>query len=397
MLSSPYAEDLFEKFCNLIDTKALSIQYQDLSPISSFHLKIISGGQLTKNQANYIIKLLEKYKNLAMMAGLDYRQDLANLKWKQSFRTLDLSKKIYIERNKNKSLDVCLKFPYQLKKEFEEEISPLTNNFLKTSTWDPEDKIRRLSFYDYNLISLYEFASKHNFEIDESFLEALADVEEIWQHSEDLIPKSTLQNVADIELINANVEVQEYFYKNRTGNVVQDAFLAKSMGYPFDLQPVDPLMKILSSTENTFWIKENKMLFDIFKEISGKICILLDRASDSFDWIKKFVLDADQCDISRDTIKVCFRDSKDTNSGLNDWIKNEGVGGKVEKGRILIFESKPAKWLFKDINDVKILVTNNIYPPTNSLAKDWFSSHPCVIYLGDTKPTETKGQKIVEL
>jgi len=23
--------------------------------------------------------------------------------------------------------------------------------------------------------------------------------------------------------------------------------------------------------------------------------------------------------------------------------------------------------------------------------------HPCVIYLSDTKPTETKGQKIVEL
>jgi hypothetical protein len=23
--------------------------------------------------------------------------------------------------------------------------------------------------------------------------------------------------------------------------------------------------------------------------------------------------------------------------------------------------------------------------------------HPCVIYLGDTRPTETKGQKIVEL
>jgi hypothetical protein len=53
--------------------------------------------------------------------------------------------------------------------------------------------------------------------------------------------------------------------------------------------------------------------------------------------------------------------------------------------------------LFKDEQDVKILVTNNIYPPTNTLAKEWFGSHPCVLYLGDTKPTEQRGQKIVEL
>ena len=53
--------------------------------------------------------------------------------------------------------------------------------------------------------------------------------------------------------------------------------------------------------------------------------------------------------------------------------------------------------MFKDSIDVKMLVTNNIYPPTNTMTKDWFNSHPCVVYLGDTKPTEQRGQKIVEL
>jgi len=53
--------------------------------------------------------------------------------------------------------------------------------------------------------------------------------------------------------------------------------------------------------------------------------------------------------------------------------------------------------LFKDLDDVTLLVTNNVFPPTNVMTRDWFNSHPCVIYLGDIKPSETKGQKIVEL
>jgi hypothetical protein len=114
-------------------------------------------------------------------------------------------------------------------------------------------------------------------------------------------------------------------------------------------------------------------------------------------WLQNFVADADKSEVSREEIKVCFRDSKESDSGINEWIKIAGVGGKVETGRILIFESKPAKWLFKSDIDVTMLVTNNIFPSTSSMTKDWLRSHPCVIYLGDTRPTETKGQKIVEL
>ena len=78
-------------------------------------------------------------------------------------------------------------------------------------------------------------------------------------------------------------------------------------------------------------------------------------------------------------------------------MSDNGFGGKVEEGKILIFNHKPAKWLFKEQENVKLLVTNNLYPATNSIAKDWLSSHPCVIYLGDIKPSELRGQKIVEL
>ena len=394
MLSSEFAEDIFLEFYKLVAQQKISIQGQDFSPISSFHEKIINDGELTKNQANFLLKLLEKYKTIAAMAGLDYRAQLNDLKWKKLFRVLDLSKKIYVELRENK-LEICLKFPYQLKKEFEDEIES-RESFHTHSFWDPDDKIRRLDLYHYNLIALYEFACKHNFEIDDTFMNVLSDVEEIWQNSEYAVPRSEV-SIHGVELKNASEETIEWWDNNKTNSITKDLLLAKSMGFLYQEKPLDLMQKIASSQENSFWIKTNQEFFKLAKSFSGKICVLLDRSGATLPWLQNFVADADSSGVSREEIKVCFRDNKESATGLNDWIKVAGVGGRVETGRILIFESKPAKWLFKADNDVTLLVTNNIFPPTNIMARDWFMCHPCVIYLGDTKPTETKGQKIVEL
>jgi hypothetical protein len=394
MLPSEFAEDVFVEFYNLVSQQKISVQGQDFSPISSFHEKIINSGELTKNQANFLIKLLEKYKTISAMAGLDYGSKLADLKWQRPFRVLDLSKSIYVELRENK-LEICLKFPYQLKKEFEDEIA--SRDALHThGLWDPEAKVRRLDFYHYNLIALYEFACKHNFEIDDSFMIALGDVEEIWQNQDDILPSSDL--CADwVTLFNTSEGTQDWWRNNKTDCYESDLLLAKSMGYPYAGKPHTTIEKIAASQENSFWLKTNQEFFQLAKSCPGKICVLLDRSSATLPWLQSFVADAEKSGVNREEIKVCFRDNKESITGLNEWIKIAGVGGKVETGKILIFESKPAKWLFKASNDVTLVVTNNIFPPTNTMARDWFMCHPCVIYLGDTRPTETKGQKIVEL
>ena len=394
MLPSEFAEDIFVKFYNLVAQQKISIQGQDFSPISSFHEKIINSGELTKNQANFLIKLLEKYKTMSAMAGFDYRPQLQDIKWRREFRVLDLSKRIYVELRENK-LEICLKFPYQLKKEFEDEVAS-RDALHAHGAWDSEHKVRRLDFYHYNLISLYEFACKHNFEIDDTFMNVLSDVEEIWQNSEDAIPYSEFGTYG-VQLKNASDETAEWWQSNKAGSTDKDLLLAKSMGFLYQEKPRNLVEKIAASQENSFWMKTNQEFFQLAKSFSGRICVLLDRSSATLPWLQNFVADAEKNGVSREEIKVCFRDNKESTTGLNDWIKIAGVGGKVETGRILIFESKPAKWLFKASNDVTLVVTNNIFPPTNTMARDWFMCHPCVIYLGDTRPTETKGQKIVEL
>ena len=396
MLSSVFAEDIFLKFYDLVLFRNLPVQGSDFSPILSFGEKLLAGEQLTQNQASYIVKILEKYKIMSADAGYDYKNALGTLTWKNPFRVLDLSKKIWVRQEEDGKIWVCLKFPYQLKKEFEEEIVG-EKQWLPLSVWDAEQRIRKLSLYDFNLVHLYDFAVKHTFEIDESFMTVLADIEEIWQNQDKVLPYSTFSAIKGVELINASNEVLEWWRQQPIATVSDQLLLAKSMGYPLLKQPRTLAEKIASSNENSFWIKNNSDLFELYKNITGKMCVILDRTSNTLEWLKNFINDADHQGISRSDTRVCFRESKDSKNGINDWIKEMGLGGKVEDGKILIFEYKPAKWLFKNFNDVTIVVTNNLYPTTNQLSRDLFNSHPCVIYLGDIKPSEQKGQKIVEL
>ena len=395
MLSSKYIEDLFIKFYDLSMIDEWPLQPQDLTAAGSFYSVLIQGKELTQNQANFILKLLAKYQTIALRSSLDYRELLKDPQWKHPFRILDLSKKIFVEKDSDGSVWVCAKFPYQLKKEFDTEFEDQKSPVNKT-IWDAERKLRKLYIYDANLIQVYEFAQRHNFEIDDTFMIALGEVEEIWQTQEEIVPRST--RLGDTVLLeNSSPETFEWWKANYSGNYQIDLLTAKSMGFLYSGKPANVIEKIAASSSNSFWIKTNSDLFQLYKSINGKVAVVLDRTANTLEWLQSFVSDADSAGILRSDIKVCFREPKDQNRGLNDWVKANDVGGRVEDGRILIFEFKPAKWLFKEQERVTMLVSNNLYPSTNQITKDWFNTHPLVVYLGDIKPSEQRGQQIVEL
>lgn len=391
-----YFEDIFLKFYDHDMSLDIGVQYQDRSPMVSFYSKISTGQALTQNQANYVVKILEKYKNLSKITGYDYSVDIIDAQWKNNFRVLDLGKKLYVEKRDDGKIEICLKFPYQLKQEFDKEIDVNLPNSLRVSHWDHENKVRRLDFYQFNLMAIYDFALKHSFEIDESFMCALADVEEIWQTEEKIRPTCHIVNGMVIWK-NVSESTDEWLREKIKDNICDDLMLAKSMGYVLEGTPTTLIEKIAATSLNTFWIKSNQDLFNIYQSITGKMAVILDRTSDTLSWLQNFVASAEYAGIDRNDIRVCFREGKDSKTGLNEWIKLAGVGGKIDDGKIFIFEHKPAKWLFKDSQDVKLIVTNNLYPHTSQVTKDWLESHPCVIYLGDIKPSEQRGKKIVEL
>ena len=386
MSQSPYIEDIFLEFYSALLVDRVTIQYQDRSAASSFYTTIANGNALTKNQANYVLRILEKYKNTMFDLGLDYIEEIKNPKWLQPFRVIDMSRKVFVETDENKNINICLKFPYQLLEAWDTELFPNIEHSTK-STWDPERKIRTINIYDANLIQIYDFCKKHEFEIDETFMIALSEVEEIWQNQEDILPRSTISENTVI-LKNANKETQEYFDNNKNGNIDNDLFLAKIMGFTYDKKPKNHIERLSSKETNMFfWKHDPKELFNLISNIEGKIAIIMDRSQDNIEWIKQITESAETAGFTNKDIKVAFRLRNNDDTGFNEWVAEKRYGGKISEGKIYIFNHKPPKWLFKDEISVKMLITNALIPAPTKLTREWIAGHPCVIFVHEFEPT----------
>jgi hypothetical protein len=395
MLSSKFIEDIFVGFFEqVVSTNDTRMFGYDFNPAFSFYQLLLVNKLPTQAQADYIIRILTKYLYLAKLQNYDYSTALSNPQWKQEFRIIDQSKRIHVEKDENSIPLVCLKFPFQLKKEFDDQID--NADIAYATHWDPERKLRILPLYDFNMVQIHEFVKKHRFEIDNSFLEALSEIEEIWSQEDDIVPSCAIVD-SRVVIKNVSEEVNIWWNEHTTGAIENDLLLAKHMRLKFSGEATTLVEKIASSSANNFWIKNIHQFLDLCNKIQGRIVVVLDRAYDAQTWVRDFIADVETSNFNKADIKVCFRSKREQDTGFNDWIKDNDLGGTVDSGKLLIFDNKPAKWLFKQEDDVKLLVTNNLFPHTQSLTREWLDSHACVIHLGTIKPTSIKDQDIVEL
>ena len=82
---------------------------------------------------------------------------------------------------------------------------------------------------------------------------------------------------------------------------------------------------------------------------------------------------------------------------LNQWIKENGLGGKMTSGKIFICQHKPPKWMMSSDFTPKILISNSLYPSTSQQTSHFIKHHHTVFYVGSVKPSMNKEYRIVEL
>jgi hypothetical protein len=394
MLKYDFFEDIFLDLFPVSTSRGFPLQPQDRSAILNFYEIISANNALTENQSRYILKILDKYKIISEKFGLSYKDSLETASWKQPFRVIDYTKKISVEKDEDNHIWIIAKFPYSLKSKFETEFLIGVSD----SKWDADRKVRKIPFYSVNIISFYNFCKDNDFEIDESFLSAIGEVEEIWNRSDEIEQFCFVEN-DEVRLSNVDNGILDYWRSNRQSQITNDLILAKSMGYLLKQPSKNPTVAeiIASSKENIFWISDFNKFFSVTNSITGKICILVDRVSSRRDFLEDFVKSADENGVRREEIKVCHRESNQGNSEFNDWVKENSLGGKVGDGKYLIFNHKPSKWLFQQENSVKIIATNGLYTDTSPFVRDWINHHPCVFYIGPVKPTLQREKKIVDL
>lgn len=387
-----YVEDIFIELYEEIITRRIPVTSADKQPMTSFYNLLVQGHKITVNQSKFILKLLKKYQHIHPIWN---NLDLNDLQWKKDFRTIDMSRKVFVEKDENNEYWICLKFPYQLKNIVEKDIIGNGYQYYGDNKWDKDRRLRMLKLLDYNIVQIYDFVKQNNFEIEESFFDALATIEDIWQSYDSIAPYSILNN-NNVELLNSSTDSQQYFKNNSTGNLNNDMFLAKTMGYPLNKTPESVIEKIASSSEHCFWVRTFKTFFDITENIQGTIAIVLDRNVEYIEWLKEFNNELNNYGIERNNVCVCFRESNKENKQFNNWIKQNNFNGKIENQKYLIFSAKLPKWLFNEDKSVKIVATNNLFLPNTNISKNWLGNHPCTIYLGNVKPS-LKEKNIVEL
>lgn len=381
-MSEKYIEEIFIEFYDSVIFHKSLVQNSDRSPLVSFYNILIQGQRVTASQGKFIINLLVKYKNVFPTIIPD---DVEQCSWEKEFRTIDTSRKVFVEQDEHGKYWVALKFPYPLKNIFEKDILGDGRYYYGENLWDKDRRLRLVNLLDYNIIKIYDFVKAHNFEIDETFFDACATVEEIWQNQNSVIPHSTVIDGV-VELVNATESAKDYFDKNKTNSTATDLFLAKSMHFCLNDYSKSVVEKIASSIKNQFWINNFKNFFELTESIEGQVVIILDRSSDIDEWIKKFTSSLDSHNIDRNNVRVCFRTNK-TEQDFNEWVKELGYTGKIDGQKYLICLQKPPKWLFKQENSVKILATNSIFHNANRVTKAWLQSHPCVIYISEIEPS----------
>jgi hypothetical protein len=385
MTQSLYIEDVYCDFFSTAINKNIDLG-GDHDAATNFYLLIKNDTQLTKNQAGYLLKILRTHS-----VGLD----IDNLTWKKEFRIIDNSKRICAILDDDEGILIGFQFPYSFLEKFDKEFPRSTYNLY--NTWDPEKKLRKLKFYEHDLLKILVFCKENDFILDESFLELYNQAEEIWNQEDKIIPYCVVDKDSVI-LKNASISALEFFEENKTNSIKKDLITAKSMGYYLKSKSNESLIeKICSCKTNNFWIDDIKKFFQIFLELDTKAAVILDRNLEVLPWLQNFLENADSFDIPRTFIKVCFRQKSNDKDNINEWIKDQQVGGKLEGGKIFVFMHSPNKWFYNDIDSYKILLFNNVIPPTNHMVQALMHMHPLVMHYENIKPTSMREIEIETL
>lgn len=390
-----YIEDLIEKLYAKVVNCEIRVQHQDIGPMTSFHAAIDSGKLLTRKQGMFILQLLKKYKGTFTDISIDPL--LSSPVWKNEFRVIDTTKHLFLDEDSDRHTHLNIKFPYSFKDVFAKEFF---TDGKDPSRWDPTTLARRVKLSNVNLVYLVEQAQRHGFTIDDTVMDAVAYVEELWSREHDLLPYSIIED-GEVLLVNGNEYADAHWDAHKRGKIAHDLFLAKQMGFLLKGTVIDtPYKQIASSNETEFWIKKTEDFYSLVDKLNvWPVVIVLDRTPEPKDWVRKFVDEFNFTNFNKEDIRICFRPTNTEKGGgeFNEWIKENNLNKPVANGKIFICQVKPQKWMFEKAFKIELLASNSIYPSTNNITAALMSSHPTMIYFDEIKPSAKRNTTIVSL
>lgn len=145
--------------------KPISLANYDVGFINNAVRSINKNEGLSDRQRELTIKLVGKYARQFKRLGIDIRDIVAKPVFSSPLRKVDRARYIDIE-DKN----ITVKFPYN--KEMIREIQSIHKKLRSTDNrFDKELKKYFITYNEYNLLVMFNWSAKHNFEYSDKFME----------------------------------------------------------------------------------------------------------------------------------------------------------------------------------------------------------------------------------
>jgi len=371
---------------NGFDRKALPAR--DRSILFSMASQLKKPLALTEKQANLALKIINENKHLYEQIK-ELNSLLSNPLYKYTFRSIDFSRRIFLI-TKDK---IAVKFP------FDNVINKLLDKIPSRKNYDIAARAHIYKLNETNIESIMNIFKDRNFEVDPKIEQWYKEIEKIKSSPVSYVPSVNVDKT--VEIVNCNSYTEEYFNKNKTGNIIEDLLLAKSMKLFFSEQILDLIQNLNISEISKKYLSKNNNSIAVAKYPKNDIAMLLqdfnaypilvladDNEIEFTAWVASFI----QYGVKQTEMSVLFRSDK--NIAFNEYVKNQHLNNLVDENTKVVFiKNKMPKILYKLDFKPKIVISNSTFY-VHYTSQKVVDSHPAVMYYTEKQHI---GKKIAEL
>ena len=371
---------------NGFDRKALPPR--DRSILFSMASQLKKPLALTEKQSLLVLKILDENKHLYERIE-EFNSLLSNPLYKYTFRNIDSTRRIYII---NESF-IAVKFP------FDNSLNKLLDKIPGRKNYDI---VARAHFYrlnEMNIAAIMNTFKDRNFEVDLKIEQWYKEIEEIKSNPTSYVSCVTIDGTVDIE--NCNSYTKEYFNKNKTGEFVEDLFLAKSMGLYFSTQVNEKIQSLNISEITKRYLSNPNHAVSVAEVLKQDLCMMFQElntypililADDDEKQFMAWIIAFRQYGVDTKDMSVLFRSDK--NVAFNDYVKDQQLNNLVgDSTKVVFIKNKMPKILYK-INFIPKLVISSSSFYVHFTSQKMVDSHPAVMYYNEKQHI---GKKIAPL
>lgn len=382
---------------NGYDRKALPAR--DRSILFSMGAQLKKPLALTERQAVLAIKILAENRNLYDKIE-NFNQLLEAPLYKYPFRSIDTSRKIFV-LEKVKIQNTTLGYPaIAIRFPFDHNLNKLLDKIPGRKNYCIEHRAHCYKLNEENIRNIMTLFKEKDFIVDSEILEWYDEINKITRTPTEYVPSVIVESF-QVKLVNCNKQIEEYFDKHKTGQIIEDLFLAKTMNLFFPSKLLEELVditgyemskKLLSQGSYSVSITDYSKA-DITTMTSNlnafPVLMLIDeKEMELKNWVTAF----NTAGVENSNMSVLFRADKSVT--FNEYIKNAKLNNLIDdKTKVVFVKQKIPKILYKINFTPKLVISSSTFY-AHYTGQKLVDSHPAVLYYTEK---QSIGKKIAKL